>query len=143
MICRRSRNTIRRSKVSFAASPIWRTFWPRSPAPAASMTSRREWNDCSNFVPKVIPVSTPIADIRKDYKLRSLSENDILRDPIPQFDKWWQEALHAGIEEPNAMTLATASADGMPDARIVLLKAFDSHGFTFFTNYNSAKGRDR
>lgn len=82
----------------------------------------------------------PIADIRKDYKLRSLSEKDILRDPIAQFEKWWQEALHAGIEEPNAMTLATASADGMPDARIVLLKGFDSHGFTFFTNYNSAKG---
>jgi pyridoxamine 5'-phosphate oxidase len=85
-------------------------------------------------------VSTPIADIRKDYKLRSLSENDILRDPIAQFDKWWQESLHAGIEEPNAMTLATASADGMPDARIVLLKGFDPRGFTFFTNYNSAKG---
>jgi len=85
-------------------------------------------------------VSTPIADIPKDYKLRSLSEEDILRDPIAQFDKWWQEALHSGIEEPNAMTLATASADGMPDARIVLLKGFDSHGFTFFTNYNSAKG---
>jgi pyridoxamine 5'-phosphate oxidase len=85
-------------------------------------------------------VSTSIADIRKDYKLQTLSEKDVVKDPFGQFDKWWQEAIHAGIDEPNAMTLATASADGMPDARIVLLKAFDPQGFTFFTNYNSAKG---
>jgi pyridoxamine 5'-phosphate oxidase len=84
-------------------------------------------------------VST-IADIRKEYKLQKLSEEDILKDPFAQFTKWWQEALNAGIEEPNAMTLATATADGMPDARIVLLKGFDERGFTFYTNYNSAKG---
>ena len=85
-------------------------------------------------------MSTTIADIRKEYKLQTLSEKDILKDPFAQFEKWWQEAIHAGIDEPNAMTLATASADGMPDARIVLLKGFDDRGFTFFTNYNSAKG---
>jgi pyridoxamine 5'-phosphate oxidase len=84
----------------------------------------------------------PIADIRKEYKLQTLSEKDILKDPIAQFNKWWQEALHAGIDEPNAMTLATATADGAPDARIVLLKGVDGNGFTFFTNYNSAKGRE-
>lgn len=81
-----------------------------------------------------------IADIRKEYKLRTLSEKDVHPDPIGQFDKWWQEAIHSHLEEVNAMTLATASADGMPDARIVLLKGFDENGFTFFTNYNSAKG---
>jgi pyridoxamine 5'-phosphate oxidase len=81
-----------------------------------------------------------IADIRKEYKLQTLSETDIGKDPFAQFGKWWQEALNAGIEEPNAMTLATASADGMPDARIVLLKGFDERGFTFYTNYNSSKG---
>jgi pyridoxamine 5'-phosphate oxidase len=81
-----------------------------------------------------------IADIRKEYKLQTLSESDILKDPFAQFGKWWQEVLNAGIEEPNAMTLATATADGMPDARIVLLKDFDERGFTFYTNYNSAKG---
>lgn len=85
-------------------------------------------------------MSSTIADIRKEYKLQTLSEKDILKDPFGQFDKWWQEAIRAGIDEPNAMTLATASADGMPDARIVLLKGFDVQGFTFFTNYNSAKG---
>ena len=84
----------------------------------------------------------PIAAIRKEYKLQTLSEKDILKDPIAQFNKWWQEALHAGIEEPNAMTLATATAGGVPDARIVLLKGLDENGFTFFTNYNSAKGHE-
>lgn len=82
-----------------------------------------------------------VADIRKDYKLQSLNEQDSLPDPFKQFDKWWKEALHSGIDEVNAMTLATASGDGMPDARIVLLKGFDDRGYTFFTNYESSKGR--
>lgn len=81
-----------------------------------------------------------IADIRKDYKLKSLLEKDVATDPIRQFDTWWQEALHSEIEEVNAMTLATASADGIPAARIVLLKGYDEHGFVFFTNYESFKG---
>jgi pyridoxamine 5'-phosphate oxidase len=82
-----------------------------------------------------------IADIRKEYKLQSLSEKDALPDPFAQFSKWWNEATNAGIDEVNAMTLASASADGMPDARIVLLKGFDDRGFTFFTNYQSSKGQ--
>jgi pyridoxamine 5'-phosphate oxidase len=86
-------------------------------------------------------VANNIADIRKDYRLRTLSENEVANDPIGQFDKWWQEALHSDIDEVNAMTLATATADGMPDARIVLLKGFDPTGFTFFTNYDSSKGQ--
>src|SRR5579871_2077689 len=81
-----------------------------------------------------------IAGIRKEYKLQSLSEQDALADPFAQFGKWWNEATSSGIDEVNAMTLATASADGMPDARIVLLKGFDEKGFRFFTNYESAKG---
>ncbi len=85
-------------------------------------------------------MSNNIADIRKEYKLRSLSEKDVDPDALKQFDKWWQEAIHSNLEEVNAMTLATASADGMPDARIVLLKGFDEKGFTFFTNYDSVKG---
>lgn len=82
-----------------------------------------------------------IADIRKDYKLQSFSEKEALADPFAQFGKWWKEALDAGVDEANAMTLATASADGMPDARIVLLKGYDDRGFTFFTNYHSSKGQ--
>lgn len=89
-----------------------------------------------------IIMSHSIADIRKDYQLQSLSEKDVLPNAIRQFDKWWAEAVHGGAEEVNAMTLATASADGIPDARIVLLKGFDEKGFTFFTNYHSVKGRE-
>ncbi|OQP45806.1 pyridoxamine 5'-phosphate oxidase [Niastella populi] len=81
-----------------------------------------------------------IAAIRKDYMLRSLLEKDVDANAIRQFDKWWQEAIHSEIDEVNAMTLATASADGVPAARIVLLKGYDEHGFVFFTNYDSFKG---
>jgi pyridoxamine 5'-phosphate oxidase len=81
-----------------------------------------------------------IADIRKDYSSKSLTEQDIAADPIQQFEKWWNEVIESEIEEPNAMTLATASSDGFPSARIVLLKGFDKKGFVFFTNYKSYKG---
>lgn len=82
-----------------------------------------------------------IAEIRKDYSLKELSESDVLPNPMHQFDKWWKEALTSEIIEVNAMTLATASADGLPSARIVLLKGYDDSGFIFFTNYNSYKGQ--
>lgn len=83
-----------------------------------------------------------IADIRKDYILSSLSEDDVEKDPMVQFERWWAEALNSDITEVNAMTLATASAEGVPSARIVLLKGFDKDGFIFFTNYESFKGKD-
>ncbi|WP_207514773.1 pyridoxamine 5'-phosphate oxidase [Longitalea luteola] len=85
-------------------------------------------------------MSSTIADIRKEYKLKSLLEKDVDRNAIRQFDTWWQEALNSEIDEVNAMTLATASADGVPAARIVLLKGYDERGFVFFTNYESFKG---
>jgi pyridoxamine 5'-phosphate oxidase len=82
-----------------------------------------------------------IADIRKEYKQRSLSEHETGKDPIVLFKKWWKEAETAAVDEVNAMTLATASSDGVPSARIVLMKGFDHSGFSFFTNYHSFKGR--
>ncbi|AXY76395.1 pyridoxamine 5'-phosphate oxidase [Paraflavitalea soli] len=82
-----------------------------------------------------------IADIRKDYKLKDLTEEQAQKHPVDQFSQWWKEAIAAEIDEVNAMTLATASTDGIPDARIVLLKEYDKQGFVFFTNYGSAKGR--
>ncbi|MBK7884757.1 MAG: pyridoxamine 5'-phosphate oxidase [Chitinophagaceae bacterium] len=85
---------------------------------------------------------TLIANIRTDYKKQSLSENDVDKNPVVQFDKWWADALHSEITEVNAMTLATATPDGKPSARIVLLKGFDENGFVFFTNYNSRKGNE-
>jgi pyridoxamine 5'-phosphate oxidase len=82
-----------------------------------------------------------ISAIRTEYRQRSLSENDVQPDPISQFGVWWQEAVSAQIDEVNAMTLATASVDGIPAARIVLLKEYDKRGFVFFTNYESFKGQ--
>jgi len=83
-----------------------------------------------------------IADIRRDYQLQSLLENDIQKNPIDQFSTWWNQAIESQIDEVNAMTLATVDANYKPSARIVLLKDFDANGFVFFTNYNSKKGLD-
>src|SRR5690606_38556567 len=78
---------------------------------------------------------------RKVYSQKTLTEDTVDADPIRQFAKWWEEAVNSEIDEVNAMTLATASADGMPSARIVLLKGFSEKGVVFFTNYESFKGR--
>lgn len=83
-----------------------------------------------------------ISDIRTDYKHGALDEEHAATDPIDQFSRWWDEALRAEVVEPNAMTLASADADGKPAARTVLLKGFDARGFVFYTNYESRKGRE-
>ena len=83
-----------------------------------------------------------LADLRREYASRALTEADALDDPIQQFSVWFGEALKSELLDTNAMTLATASRDGAPSARIVLLKGFDDAGFVFFTNYGSAKARD-
>jgi pyridoxamine 5'-phosphate oxidase len=83
-----------------------------------------------------------LADLRKDYTLQDLSETAIDPNPVIQFKKWFEQALAAQIPEPNAMTLATATPDGKPSARMVLLKDFDEQGFVLFTNYNSHKGQE-
>ncbi|HEY5408332.1 MAG TPA: pyridoxamine 5'-phosphate oxidase [Ginsengibacter sp.] len=85
-------------------------------------------------------ISTDLAAIRKEYRLQSLLEKDVDADPIKQFERWFQHALTSGIEEPNAMTLATSTTDGKPSARIVLLKGIKENGLVFFTNYESKKG---
>jgi pyridoxamine 5'-phosphate oxidase len=82
-----------------------------------------------------------IADIRSEYSKKSLTENDIDKDPIKQFTIWWQEALASKFDEANAMTLATVDENNLPCARTVLLKGYDDGGFIFFTNYNSRKGK--
>ncbi|HVE51633.1 MAG TPA: pyridoxamine 5'-phosphate oxidase [Casimicrobiaceae bacterium] len=82
-----------------------------------------------------------LAELRSDYALASLDERDVDKDPVAQFSRWFDNARAAQIREANAMTLATADANARPSARTVLLKAFDQHGFVFFTNRESAKGR--
>jgi pyridoxamine 5'-phosphate oxidase len=83
-----------------------------------------------------------LADLRKEYSRSSLSETDVHADPIVQFAKWFDEAVMARIPEPNAMSAATVGPDGRPSSRILLIKEFDRRGFTWFTNYESRKGRE-
>ena len=83
-----------------------------------------------------------IADLRKEYTRAGLREAEARPDPIQQFRKWFDETLAADLHEPNAMTLATATPDGRPSARVVLLKGFDEKGFIFYTNYEGRKSRE-
>jgi pyridoxamine 5'-phosphate oxidase len=87
-------------------------------------------------------VTTSIQDLRTEYRQASLLEGTVDPDPVRQFLAWFDQALATQVVEPNAMTLATASAEGRPSARTVLLKGCDARGFTFFTNYHSRKGRE-
>jgi pyridoxamine 5'-phosphate oxidase len=83
-----------------------------------------------------------LADLRKDYRRSDLGEADLAPDPFEQFSRWFTEAEQSGVAEPNAMILATASAQGRPSARTVLLKGVDARGFVFYTNYESRKGTE-
>ena len=83
-----------------------------------------------------------IAQLRKNYTFGQLSETDVPGNPLPLFKLWFDQAVRAECPEPNSMTLATADKAGNPSARIVLLKGADQDGFTFFTNYESQKGKD-
>jgi pyridoxamine 5'-phosphate oxidase len=83
-----------------------------------------------------------IAQLRKNYTFGQLSETEVPPNPLSLFQLWFDQAVKAECPEPNSMTLATADAAGNPSARIVLLKGADEAGFTFFTNYESQKGKD-
>ena len=83
-----------------------------------------------------------IAQLRKNYTFGQLSETEVPSNPLLLFQLWFDQAVRAQCPEPNSMTLATADKSGNPSARIVLLKGADENGFTFFTNYESQKGRD-
>jgi pyridoxamine 5'-phosphate oxidase len=83
-----------------------------------------------------------IAELRRDYLRARLDETSVASDPLVEFARWFEEAVKAEARDPNAMTLATASPDGVPSARIVLLKGFDERGFVFFTDYRSRKGTE-
>ena len=83
-----------------------------------------------------------IADIRKDYKKHQLEESMVNKNPLKQFEEWFEEALKSEVTEPNAMSLSTVSSSGMPDCRIVLLKGIEDDGFVFYTNYQSTKGKN-
>lgn len=83
-----------------------------------------------------------ISQLRKNYKNQALDLNELNPNPFVQFEHWFQEALNNNVLEPNAMILATASKEGRPSSRTILLKKMDEKGFVFFTNYKSRKGNE-
>ena len=90
-----------------------------------------------------LPPASQVSALRREYMQRGLDEADVAPNPFEQFAAWFQEALNCpAIAEPNAMVLSTASPEGQPHARFVLLKSLDAEGFVFFTNYGSGKGHD-
>jgi pyridoxamine 5'-phosphate oxidase len=82
-----------------------------------------------------------LASIRREYSLRNLTKDSVNESPVKEFRKWLDEAIRARVFEPTAMTLATAGSDGSPSARIILLKDVSEKGLTFFTNFESRKGK--
>ncbi|HMX40484.1 MAG TPA: pyridoxamine 5'-phosphate oxidase [Saprospiraceae bacterium] len=87
-------------------------------------------------------MTTDLRALRRNYALQSLEQSEVLRDPFQQFSRWFEEAMQSQLAEPNAMTLASADAQGRPSARTVLLKGVDAGGFVFYTNYGSRKGQE-
>jgi len=111
---------------------------------AAETTAKREalrfWNAS---VPHQSSSSmSELAELRREYAREALNRNHVADDPIAQFQDWFDEALDAEVDEPNAMSLSTVASDGTPSARIVLLKGVDERGFQFYTNYDSRKGTE-
>lgn len=89
-----------------------------------------------------MPANSKIEQLRKDYSAHTLDIEEVRPDPVEQFQVWFDEALNAEVPEPNAMTLSTATTNGAPSARIVLLKGVKDGNFLFYTNYNSRKGQE-
>ena len=85
---------------------------------------------------------TYLANLRKNYERAELSEDASCADPLKQFEQWLNEAIAARLPEPNAMTLATVDRTQRPSTRVVLIKGYDERGLTWFTNYDSRKGRE-
>jgi pyridoxamine 5'-phosphate oxidase len=114
-----------------------RLFGPSQMARLGGAMRRRRGLDD----PAAPDIGERVADLRKDYGQARLDEDDVADDPIVQFTRWFEEALKAEVNEPNAMSVATVGDDGRPTSRIVLVKQFDARGFTWYTNYASQKGK--
>ena len=122
-----------------------RLFAPGQMARLGAAMRRRRGLDQSAAAAESAPpapaIGERVAALRTDYGQARLDESDVAVDPIDQFTRWFEEALTAEVNEPNAMSLATVGEDGRPTSRIVLVKQFDARGFTWYTNYASQKGK--
>lgn len=113
-----------------------RLFSPQQMAQLGQAMQRRR-----GILPPAAAIGERVADLRKDYGQASLDESEVADDPIRQFTRWFEEALKAEVNEPNAMGVSTVDEQGRPSSRIVLVKQFDERGFTWYTNYDSQKGK--
>ncbi|MBQ5949988.1 pyridoxamine 5'-phosphate oxidase [Massilia sp. ST3] len=126
---------------SVIAPMAMRLFSPEQMARLGEAMQRRRGIDAGAET-QAPAVGQAVADLRKDYGQASLNEDDVLDDPMQQFTQWFEQALKAEVNEPNAMSVATVSSEGRPSSRIVLVKQFDARGFTWYTNYDSKKAQD-
>ncbi|MFC5511537.1 pyridoxamine 5'-phosphate oxidase [Massilia jejuensis] len=109
----------------------------------SAMARRRGIGDGAPAATQAAPaIGDAVAGLRKDYGQASLDEDEVLDDPMLQFTRWFEQALEAQVNEPNAMNVATVDAHGRPSSRIVLVKQFDERGFTWYTNYDSRKAQE-
>jgi len=124
-----------------------RLFSNEQMARLGATMARRRGIDLGNGAPAAATPPAPaigdaVANLRKDYGQAVLDEGDVRDDPIQQFTQWFEQALKAEVNEPNAMNVATVDGDGRPSSRIVLVKQFDTRGFTWYTNYDSRKAQE-
>jgi pyridoxamine 5'-phosphate oxidase len=118
-----------------------RLFSPEQMARLGNAMQQRRGLAPNPAAPEPPMVGEAVAHLRTDYGQASLDENDVAPEPMQQFTRWFEEALEAEVNEPNAMNLATVGADGRPSSRIVLVKQFDERGLTWYTNYDSQKAQ--
>ena len=122
-----------------------RLFSPEQMAKLGAAMQRRRNIGGEQVTPAPAPapaIGDAVAGLRKDYGQASLNEDEVLDDPMAQFTSWFEQALQAQVNEPNAMNVATVDANGRPSSRIVLVKQFDERGFTWYTNYDSRKAQE-
>ncbi|WP_305824536.1 pyridoxamine 5'-phosphate oxidase [Massilia brevitalea] len=130
---------------STMAPMAMRLFSPEQMARLGAAMGRRRGIDTTPAAaeaPAVPAIGDAVAGLRKDYGQASLNEDEVRDDPIAQFTQWFEQALKAEVNEPNAMNVATVDLDGRPSSRIVLVKQFDARGFTWYTNYDSRKAQE-
>jgi len=137
--CQRYAAHMEREESTMAPMAL-RLFSPEQMTQLGQAMQRRR--NIPTEAPQPTAIGQAVADLRKDYGQASLNETDVMDDPMRQFTQWFEQALKAEVNEPNAMSVATVAANGRPSSRIVLVKQFDERGFTWYTNYGSRKAEE-
>ncbi|MCD2514988.1 pyridoxamine 5'-phosphate oxidase [Massilia sp. G4R7] len=137
--CQRYAAHMEREESTMAPMAL-RLFSPEQMTQLGQAMQRRR--GIAPIAPVAPAIGQAVADLRKDYGQASLNETDVLDDPMLQFTQWFEQAIKAEVNEPNAMSVSTVAANGRPSSRIVLVKQFDERGFTWYTNYDSRKGEE-